>query len=77
MQHSTRNAADPVSERRHAIHEDPESRESIRRLHDSVEDKGHGKESSCDTTSRLRIRESRDEEMCEGRSENEELDGEE
>lgn len=45
---SSDDTADPVGEGRYAVHEDPEPGKCIRRLHDTVEDQGHGEQKGYD-----------------------------
>lgn len=66
-----------TSQRRNAIHEDPESRKSIWRLEDTVECQDKREHERSNITSRLCIRKERDQHVGEGAGKDEELHEEE
>lgn len=65
---------DEICQRGNAVHEYPETWKSIGRLHDAVEDKSHHEHQCCDCTASFCVGEGGDDECCECRCEDEELD---
>ena len=59
---------------RYPVHEDPESRQSVRRLEDTIESQGEREHQCTNVASSFSIRKSSDQHVGESAGENEELD---
>lgn len=74
METRRRKTRDKIRQRGNAVHEDPEPRQSIGWLHNTVEDKGHHEHQGCDCATCFCVGEGGDDECRECRCEDKELD---